>query len=109
MTKQNKIHVKNGDTVKIISGKYKGQIGKITKILHKKNQVIIKDLNLKTKHIRPNKKEESGKIITIEAPIHSSNVMLYSIQYKVCSRYNNVYNKDLKKYRQLKKTQEFIN
>lgn len=109
MTKQNKIHVKNGDTVKIISGKHKGQIGEITKILYKKNQVIIKNLNLKTKHIRPNKKEESGRIITIEAPIHSSNVMLYSIKYKVCSRYNNVYNKDLKKYRQLKKTQEFIN
>lgn len=109
MTKQNKIHVKSGDTVKIISGKYKGQIGEITKILYKKNQVIIKNLNLKTKHIRPNKKEDSGKIITIEAPIHSSNVMLYSTQYKVCSRYSNVYNKDLKKYRQLKKTQEFIN
>ena len=109
MKKQNKVHVKNGDTVKIISGKHKGQIGEITKILYKKSQVIIKNLNLKTKHVKPNQKEESGKIITIEAPIHSSNVMLYSTQYKVCSRYNNVYNEDLKKYRKLKKTQEFIN
>ena len=108
MKQKNKIHVKNGDTVKIISGKYRGQIGEITKIIRKKNQVIIKNLNLKTKHIRPNQKEESGKIINIEAPIHSSNVMLYSTQYKICSRYNTIYRENLKKYRQLKKTQEFI-
>lgn len=108
MTKKNKIHVKNGDTVKIISGKYKGHIGEITKILYKKSQVIIKNLNLKTKHIKPNQKEESGKIITIESPIHSSNVMLYSNRSKICSRYNTVYNENLNKYRQLKKTQEFI-
>ena len=108
MKQKNKIHVKNGDTVKIISGKYRGQIGEITKIIRKKNQVIIKNLNLKTKHIRPNQKEESGKIINIEAPIHSSNVMLYSTQYKICSRYNTIYRENLKKYRRLKKTQEFI-
>lgn len=108
MTHKNKIHVKNGDTVKIISGKYKGQIGEITKILRKKNQVIMKNINLKTKHIRPNQKEESGQIVNIEAPIHSSNVMLYSTEKKICSRYNNIYDENLKKYRQLKKTQEII-
>lgn len=108
MKKKHKVHVKNGDTVKIISGKYKGQIGEITTILHKKKLVILKNLNLKTKHIRPNQKEESGKIINIEAPIHSSNVMLYSSQHKVCSRYSIVYNENLKKYRKLKKTQELI-
>ena len=108
MIQKNKIHVKNGDTVKIISGKYRGQIGEITKILRKKNQVIIKNINLKTKHIRPNQKEESGQIINIEAPIHSSNVMLYSTETKTCSRYNNIYDENLKKYRQLKKTQEII-
>ena len=108
MIQKNKIHVKNGDTVKIISGKYKGQIGEITKILRKKNQIIIKNINLKTKHIRPNQKEESGQIVNIEAPIHSSNVMLYSTESKICSRYNNIYDENLKKYRQLKKTQEII-
>lgn len=108
MIQKNKIHVKNGDTVKIISGKYKGQIGEITKILRKKNQVIIKNINLKTKHIRPNQKEESGQIVNIEAPIHSSNVMLYSTEKKICSRYNNIYDENLRKYRQLKKTQEII-
>lgn len=76
--KKNKIHVKTGDMVKVISGSCKNQVGKIVKVLPKTRQVIIKDLNLKTKHIRPKQQEESGKIINFEAPIHSSNVRLCS-------------------------------
>ena len=106
--KKKTIHVKNGDTVKIISGKYKGEIGTITKVLHKTNQVIIKNLNIKTKHVRPNQKEESGKIIYFEAPIHSSNVMLYSTTHKLCSRYHIIYNANSQKCRQLNKTHEII-
>ena len=102
------MHIKNGDTVQIISGKYKGQIGKIIKALPKTSQVIIKNLNLKTKHVRPNQKEENGKIINFEAPIHSSNVMLYSIENKTRSRYNTILDTKSKKYRQLKKNNEII-
>lgn len=76
--KKNKIHVKTGNTVKVISGSCKNQVGEIIKVLPKTNQVIVKDINLKTKHVRPRQQEESGRIINFEAPIHSSNVMLYS-------------------------------
>lgn len=106
--KKNKIHVKNGDTVQIISGKYKGKIGKIIKIISKKDQVIIENLNIKTKHIRPNQKEESGKIINFEAPIHSSNVMLYSEEYSIRSRYRIIVDETAQKYRQLNKTKETL-
>lgn len=106
--KKNKIHVKNGDTVQVISGKHKGEIGTITKILNKTSQVIIENLNIKTKHVRPAQKEESGKIITFEAPIHSSNVMLYSVKHKICSRYKILTNENNTKQRQLKKTEEII-
>ena len=106
--KKKKIHVKNGDTVQIISGKYKGQIGKIIKILQKKEQVVIENINIKTKHLRPKQKEESGKIINFEAPIHSSNVMLYSIEHQTRSRYKWIMNEDKNKYRQLNKTQEVL-
>lgn len=75
--KKNKMHVKRGDTVKVISGAYKNQVGQIIKVLSKTSQVIIKDLNLKTKHVRPQQQEESGQTISLEAPIHSSNVMLW--------------------------------
>lgn len=108
MIKKIKMHVKDGDTVQIISGKYKGQIGKISKILHKKSQVIIKNLNIKTKHIKPGKQEENGKIINFEAPIHSSNVMLYSTKYQIRSRYRTLVNENSQKYRQLNKTEEIF-
>jgi len=83
-------------------------MGKITKIISKTSKVIIENINLKTKHVKPNQKEESGQIINIEAPIHSSNVMLYSKENKICSRYKIVFNEQNKKYRQLNKTKEIV-
>ena len=108
MTRKKKLHVKNGDTVQIIAGKHKGQVGQITKVLYKSSQVIIKNLNIKTKHIRPNQKNESGRIVNFEAPIHSSNVMLYSIKHQLRSRYHIISNEKYEKYRQLNKTKETL-
>nr|QCI07451.1 ribosomal protein L24 [Leiomenia cribrosa] len=81
--KYKKIHIKKGDIVKVIAGNEKGKIGTIIKVIKKKQQVTIKNINLKTKHLRPQQEKETGKIIQIEAPIHSSNVMLYSTNNKV--------------------------
>ena len=75
---KSRMHVKKGDTVKIISGSNKNQVGIVIKVLTKTSQVIIKDLNLKTKHIRAKQQGESGRIISFEAPIHSSNVTIYN-------------------------------
>nr|YP_009298084.1 ribosomal protein L24 [Plocamium cartilagineum]AOM68022.1 ribosomal protein L24 [Plocamium cartilagineum] len=72
-----KINIKKGETVKIITGKSKGAIGKIKKIISKKNKIIIENINLAKKHLRPKKEGENGKIIEIEVPIHVSNVKKY--------------------------------
>jgi large subunit ribosomal protein L24 len=85
VTKQG-LHVKKGDTVKIISGKDKGKVGEILKILGTTNQVIVKDINIKKKHIKPKKEGEVGRISQFEAPIDVSNVMLYSLEKKIASR-----------------------
>lgn len=106
--KKTKIHVKTGDTVQIISGKDKGKISTISKILSKTDQVIVKDINLKVKHSKSDKEEESGKIITFEAPIHSSNVMAYSKEHKKRSRTHVKYDKNNEKCRALIKTGEII-
>lgn len=76
--KRLKMHVKKGDTVQIISGYHKGKIGEIIKILPKTSQVIINNLNLKVKHVRPKQADDIGQIIKFEGPIHSSNVKLHS-------------------------------
>ena len=68
--------LKIGDNVKIILGKDKGKTGTIKTIYHKKNTLIIEGINTKIKHVKPSRKEEAGKIITFDAPINSSNVMV---------------------------------
>nr|YP_009541817.1 ribosomal protein L24 [Neogoniolithon spectabile]AYR06026.1 ribosomal protein L24 [Neogoniolithon spectabile] len=105
---KHKIHVKIGDTVQIIAGQYKGQVGKISRVLKKHNKVIINNCNLRTKHIKPSQEGENGKIISIEAPIHSSNIMMYSVKHRVRSRYTITFDKNKQKIRVLKKNQETI-
>src|SRR5690348_2762300 len=81
-----KMHVKKGDTVQVISGKDKGKVGEIVRTLPKLSKVIVQGVNIKTKHVKPRQEGESGQITTFEAPIHSSNVMLYSTKQNVASR-----------------------
>jgi len=78
MLKSQKIPLKIGDNVKIISGSEKSKTGEITKIYPKTGKILIKGINFKFKHIRPNKENEIGEIKQIEAPIHHSNVKLIS-------------------------------
>ena len=80
------IHVKKGDTIKVISGKDKGKISEVTKILRSSHQIIVKDVNVKKKHIKAKKEGEVGRISQFEAPIDASNVMLYSLEKKIASR-----------------------
>ncbi|ABG52156.1 LSU ribosomal protein L24P [Trichodesmium erythraeum IMS101] len=103
-----KVHVKKGDTVQIIAGKDKGKVGEVLKVLPKVSKVIVKDVNIITKHVKPQQEGESGKIVTTEAPIHSSNVMLYSTKQKVASRICYTFTDDGRKVRMLKKTGEVI-
>ena len=86
MTNNTTLYIKKGDTIKVISGKDKGKIGEVTQILRHSHQVIIKDINIKKKHIKPKKEGEVGRISQFEAPIDASNVMLYSLEKKVASR-----------------------
>ncbi|XP_058779930.1 large ribosomal subunit protein uL24c [Vicia villosa] len=103
-----KMHVKLGDTVKVISGHEKGQIGEITKIFKHDSTVIVKDLNLKTKHVKSREEGEPGQIIQVEAPIHSSNLMLYSKEKEVASRVGHKILDNGKRVRYLIKTGEII-
>ncbi|KAG4986986.1 hypothetical protein JHK86_034677 [Glycine max] len=103
-----KMHVKLGDTVQVISGRERGKVGEITKIFKHNSTVIVKDLNLKTKHVKSREEGEPGQIIKIEGPIHSSNVMLYSKDQKVASRVGHKVLDNGKKVRYLIKTGEII-
>ena len=102
------MHVKKGDTVQVITGKDKGKVGEIVRAIPKSSEVVVKGINVKTKHVKPQQEGESGQIVTFEAPIHSSNVMLYSNKQKVASRVCYTFTEDGRKVRMLKKTGEII-
>ncbi|GFP89965.1 50S ribosomal protein l24 chloroplastic, partial [Phtheirospermum japonicum] len=103
-----KMHVKLGDTVKVISGRDKGKIGEVARIIKHNSTIVIKDINLKTKHVKSKEEGEQGQIVKIEAPIHSSNVMLYSKEQNVVSRVGHKTLEDGKRVRYLIKTGEII-
>ncbi len=69
------MYLKTGDNVVIIAGKDKGKEGLITKVVRNKNKVIVENLNMVTKHIKPQNGVE-GQRTTKEAAIDASNVML---------------------------------
>jgi len=68
--------VKVGDNVKILAGKDKGKEGRVIKTLKKENKVLVEGINMVKKHVKPNRMNEVGSIVDIEAPIHVSNVKL---------------------------------
>ena len=76
MSKNQKMHVKIGDSVKIISGFDKDKTGEVIKIYRNSGKILVKGINFKFKHTKPNTENEVGEIKQIEAPIHHSNVKL---------------------------------
>ena len=70
------MHVKKGDKVMVISGKEKGKTGTIIAAFPKKDRVLVEGMNLVKKHMKPNQANPQGGIVSQEASIHVSNVML---------------------------------
>lgn len=79
MTKENtkfqKVHVKSGDDVVVITGKDKGKEGKVKKVLPKTGRVVVEGVNMVKKHTKPGPRNMQGGIMEMEAPLHASNVM----------------------------------
>jgi large subunit ribosomal protein L24 len=72
----NKIHVKKGDTVVILSGNEKGKSGKVTRAYPKLGMVLVEGLGMRTKHQKPRRAGQAGQIVQKQHPIHASKVAL---------------------------------
>jgi large subunit ribosomal protein L24 len=77
------LDIKKGDTVVVLSGKYKGKKGKVIRVIPEDDSLIVERVNMVKKHQRPTKEDQQGGIIEKEAPIRRSNVMLIC---PACSR-----------------------
>ena len=71
------MNVKKGDTVIVIAGKDKGRKGKVLKADPKAGRVVVEGVNKVKKHTKPSRKNTQGGILSVEAPLHVSNVMIY--------------------------------
>jgi large subunit ribosomal protein L24 len=78
--------IKKGDTVLVISGKWKGKVGKVLKAFPKEKKVLVEGVNIVKKHLRAGGKREKGQIIEIEKPIYVSKVKLICPQCKMATR-----------------------
>jgi len=95
------MHVKQGDEVVIISGRNKGQSGRVREALPKKERVVVENVNIIKKHVKSMGNRQGG-IIEVEAPIHVSNVLLYCPTCKKGVRTGHVFNDEGKKVRYCK-------
>lgn len=71
-----KLHVRKGDTVKVIAGNSKGKTGKVLEVNTTKYRAIVEGVNVVSKHIKPSATNPNGGIEKTEASVHLSNLMV---------------------------------
>ncbi len=67
-------HIRKGDQVIVTSGDHKGQTGEVLEVITKSDRVLLKGINIRTKHVRPTQLNPQGGIVKKEMSIHISNV-----------------------------------
>ena len=82
----NKLHIKKGDTVVVLSGKDKGKQGKVLSVLPKKEMAIVEGVAMVKKHQKPRGQGMPGGIIEKEAAIPACKVMLVCPTCKKATR-----------------------
>ncbi|WIA41560.1 hypothetical protein OEZ86_008926 [Tetradesmus obliquus] len=101
-----KMHVKKGDIVQVVSGKDKGTVAEVEKVISTRGMVVVKGVNITVRNVSPRSKDEQGQQKRQESPIHHSNVMHYSMSAGKRSRVGYKLTEDGRKVRYLVKTGE---
>ena len=73
---QPKLHIRKGDTVKVLAGDDKGKQGKVLEVNREKRRALVEGVNMMTKHTKPSAGKPEGGITKVESFIHISNLML---------------------------------
>lgn len=73
---QAKRHIKKGDNVQVIAGDDKGKKGRVVEVITDTNRAIVEGVNVVKRHTKPNAQNQNGGIISKEAPVHISNLMV---------------------------------
>lgn len=100
--------IKVGDKVRVLSGNDKGKEGEVLKVIPKENKVVVKGINIKKRHKKATRQGEQSGIIEYEFPLDVSKVGFIDPKTKKTTRIGYKLNKDGKKVRISKKSQEEI-
>ena len=82
----NKLHVKKGDTVLVLSGKSRGKQGKVLEVSPKEGKVIVEKANMVTKHVKPRRQGEAGGRIEAEGAIYACKIQVICPKCKMPTR-----------------------
>ena len=105
---QNKLHIKKGDTVIVITGESKGQQGRVLEVIRSTNRAIVEGVNMVSRHTKPNSQNPQGGILKKEAPVHISNLLLVDPSSGEATRIGRRLNDNGKLVRYSKKSGEEI-
>lgn len=101
------MYLKKGDKVIVISGRDKGKVGEIQKVLPRTNRVVVDGVNIRKKNQKPTQQNPQGSVVEVYAPIHASNVMIVDPKTKKPTRVGYKMVKD-KKVRFAKKSGQVL-
>ena len=76
MARQKASRIVKGDRVRVIRGNFRDMEGPVLRVIPAKQRVVVEGVNMRKRHERPTEANPEGGIMTFEAPIHVSNVML---------------------------------
>ena len=92
-------HIKKGDMVEIITGDHKGAVGRVLRVIPEDNKIVVQGHNIAKKHVRPSRRNPQGGRISVEQPIHISNVLAVNPKSSRGSRVHYKFEKDGSKKR----------
>lgn len=98
-----KLRVKKGDVIQVIAGKNKGKRGVVKKVMPQESKVVVENVNVVTRHIRPDYRYPNGSF-TKEMPIHVSNVAIVDSSIDKPGKVGYKLNENGEKIRFFKKT-----
>ena len=101
--------IRKGDEVVVLTGKYRGQRGTVTRVLSNDDKVIVENINMVKRHTRPNPmRGEAGGIVEKETPIDISNVAIYNPVTQKADRVGFKFLEDGRKVRYFKSNNEVV-
>ena len=105
---KNKVHVKTGDKVRVLSGKDKGKEGKVIAVSPKEGKVIVEGVNVVSKHVKPRSAHQEGGIVKTEGALYACKVQLVCTKCGKGTRVAHKIMEDGKKKRCCKKCGEVL-